>query len=64
MQVEIPTAAGVPCPVVASPMRFSGTPVEYTLPPPNLGQHTQDVLQGLLGMDGAAVAALAEKGIV
>jgi crotonobetainyl-CoA:carnitine CoA-transferase CaiB-like acyl-CoA transferase len=64
MQVEIPTAAGVPCPVVASPMRFSGTPVEYTLPPPNLGQHTQDVLQGLLGMDGAAVAALAAKGIV
>jgi len=64
MKVEIQTAAGVPCPVVASPMRFSGTPVEYTLPPPTLGQHTQDVLQGLLGMDRAAVAELAAKGIV
>ena len=30
LKVEIPTPAGVPCPTVASPMRFSETPVEYT----------------------------------
>jgi crotonobetainyl-CoA:carnitine CoA-transferase CaiB-like acyl-CoA transferase len=64
MKVEIPTAAGVPCPMVASPMRFSETPVEYTLPPPTLGQHTREVLQDLLGMEPQAVAALAAKGIV
>jgi crotonobetainyl-CoA:carnitine CoA-transferase CaiB-like acyl-CoA transferase len=64
LKVEIPTAAGVPCPTVASPMRFSGTPVEYTLPPPTLGQHTQEILQELLGMDLQAVDALAAKGIV
>ena len=45
-------------------MRFSGTPVEYTVPPPTLGQHTLEILQGLLGRDRAAVDALAAKGIV
>jgi crotonobetainyl-CoA:carnitine CoA-transferase CaiB-like acyl-CoA transferase len=64
LKVEIPTLAGVPCPTVASPMRFSETPVEYMVPPPTLGQHTQEILQGLLGMDRQALDALAAKGIV
>jgi crotonobetainyl-CoA:carnitine CoA-transferase CaiB-like acyl-CoA transferase len=64
LKVEIPTPAGVPCPTVASPMRFSGTPVEYSVPPPTLGQHTQEILQGLLGMGPQALDALAAKGIV
>ena len=64
MKVEIPTASGVPCPSVASPMRFSETPVEYTVPPPALGQHTQEILRELLGMDSQAVDALVAKGIV
>jgi crotonobetainyl-CoA:carnitine CoA-transferase CaiB-like acyl-CoA transferase len=45
-------------------MRFSGTPVEYNVPPPTLGQHTHEILQELLGMDRQAVDALAAKGIV
>jgi crotonobetainyl-CoA:carnitine CoA-transferase CaiB-like acyl-CoA transferase len=64
LKVEIPTRAGVPCPSVASPMRFSGTPVEYSVPPPTLGQHTQEILQDLLGMGPQALDALAAKGIV
>jgi crotonobetainyl-CoA:carnitine CoA-transferase CaiB-like acyl-CoA transferase len=64
LKVEIPTLAGVACPTVASPMRFSQTPVEYTVPPPTLGQHTQEILQELLGMRREAVDALAAKGIV
>jgi crotonobetainyl-CoA:carnitine CoA-transferase CaiB-like acyl-CoA transferase len=64
LKVEIPTPSGVPCPAVASPMRFSETPVEYNVPPPTLGEHTQEILQGLLGMDQQALAALAAKGIV
>jgi len=64
LKVEIPTAAGVPCPTVASPMRFSETPVEYAVPPPTLGQHTREILQDLLGMDPPSVDALAAKGIV
>ncbi|TSA12169.1 MAG: CoA transferase [Betaproteobacteria bacterium] len=64
LKVEIPTAAGPPSPSVASPMRFSETPVEYTVPPPTLGQHTREILHGLLGMEQTAIDALAAKGIV
>jgi crotonobetainyl-CoA:carnitine CoA-transferase CaiB-like acyl-CoA transferase len=64
LKVEIPNPAGVPCPTVASPMRFSETPVEYAVPPPALGQHTQEILHELLGLDRQAVDALAAKGIV
>ena len=50
-------------PLVASPMRFSGTPVEYRRAPPTLGQHTDEVL-GELGYDAAKIAALREKKVV
>src|SRR6195256_6044284 len=48
LKIEIPPPSGVPRPTVASPMRFSGTPVEYKLPPPRLGEHTREVLGSLL----------------
>jgi crotonobetainyl-CoA:carnitine CoA-transferase CaiB-like acyl-CoA transferase len=32
---------------VASPIRLSKTPVRYDLPPPALGEHTDEVLEGL-----------------
>ena len=34
-------------PLVGSPLKFSGTPVEYKLPPPRLGEHTEQVLREL-----------------
>ena len=45
-------------PTVASPMRFSGTPVEYRRAPPVLGQHTDEVLKGLLEMSDAELQKL------
>ena len=45
-------------PLVASPMRFSETPVEYRLAPPVLGEHTVEVLRGLLGKSEAEIARL------
>jgi crotonobetainyl-CoA:carnitine CoA-transferase CaiB-like acyl-CoA transferase len=33
--------------LVGSPLKFSDTPVEYKLPPPRLGEHTEDVLKEL-----------------
>jgi crotonobetainyl-CoA:carnitine CoA-transferase CaiB-like acyl-CoA transferase len=64
LKIEIPHPAGVPCPTVASPMRFSGTPVEYELPPPLLGQHTREVLGELLGMRREELDQLAAKKII
>src|SRR6266511_4238723 len=64
LKIEIPHAAGVPCPTVASPMRFSETPVEYKLPPPLLGEHTREVLGDLLGMRREELDRLAAKKII
>jgi crotonobetainyl-CoA:carnitine CoA-transferase CaiB-like acyl-CoA transferase len=35
--------------LVGSPLKFSDTPVDYKLPPPGLGEHTEEVLKELLG---------------
>lgn len=64
MRVDIPHPAGVDVPTVASPMRFSATPVTYDLPPPMLGQHTEEVLAQVLGYDAARIAALRMQGVV
>src|SRR5512147_148002 len=50
--------------LVASPMRFSGTPLEYRLPPPLLGEHTDEVLKGILGKSDAEIAQLRAGGVV
>jgi len=64
MRVDIPHPAGVACPTVASPMRFSATPVEHLVPPPLLGQHTREVLSGVLGLTDAEIEALAAQGVI
>ena len=62
LRVEIPHPAGS-VPTVASPMRFSETPVTYDVPPPMLGQHTDEILQGLLGMSAQQITDLRESGV-
>ncbi|TWA62050.1 crotonobetainyl-CoA:carnitine CoA-transferase CaiB-like acyl-CoA transferase [Azospirillum brasilense] len=57
-----PTAGTVP--TVASPIRYSATPIEHTVAPPTLGQHTDAVLEEALGLCAADIAALREKGVV
>jgi len=64
LRIEIPHPSGVPCPTVASPMRFSATPVAYTAPPPMLGEHTREVLRGVLGKSEAEIDALAAGGVI
>jgi formyl-CoA transferase len=54
--------AGI-APVIAQPFRFSETPCHYAAPP-LLGQHTQHVLQQLLGYDAARIDALAAAGAI
>jgi len=65
MVVEIPhSATGKPEPYIASPLKMSKTPPEYKRPAPTVGEHTDDVLGELLGLDRDAVAGLRVKGIV
>lgn len=64
IEVSIPREGGVPCPSVASPMRFSETPVEYRTPPPRLGEHTGEVLERVLGMSAGEIEALARERVI
>ena len=59
-----PAAGGAPVKMIGSPIKMSETPVEYRHAPPMLGQHTDQVLRELLGMDDAELAALREKGVI
>ena len=50
--------------MVGSPIKLSGTPVEYRRPAPMLGQDTDDVLAGQLGLSDAQLAELKAGGII
>ena len=62
MQIEHPVAG--PLGLVGSPLRLSATPVSYDLPPPVLGQHTEEVLSELLGMPSEQLRELREAGVI
>jgi crotonobetainyl-CoA:carnitine CoA-transferase CaiB-like acyl-CoA transferase len=62
--VSLPHASGETISVIANPVRLSATPADYRVPPPTLGEHSEEVLTGLLGMSEAEVAALREKKVV
>ena len=64
MRIDLPHPTAGTVPLVASPMRFSATPLEHKLPPPTLGQHTDEILREVLGLDAAAIACLRESRIV
>jgi formyl-CoA transferase len=49
-------------PLVGSPMRLDGERADSALPPPALGEHTDDVLAAL-GLSPDAIAALKEAGV-
>ncbi|HOB66266.1 CaiB/BaiF CoA-transferase family protein [Ottowia sp.] len=51
-------------PLVSSPIKLQKTPVRTDLPPPMLGQHTDEVLGELLGADAARLAALRDRGVI
>jgi len=50
--------------VIANPVRLSETPADYRLPPPLLGEHTDEVLSARLGFDAGTLAALRAKGVI
>ncbi len=62
--VEMPHASGGTVKLIANPVKLSATPPAYRSAPPVLGEHTQAVLSGLLGMGAAEIAALRDEGVV
>nr|WP_249683004.1 CaiB/BaiF CoA-transferase family protein [Pseudomonas syringae] len=64
LAIELPHALAGRVPQVASPIRLSETPVEYTRAPPLLGEHTAQVLQALLGIGEEELTLLREAGVL
>ncbi|MDP2035305.1 MAG: CaiB/BaiF CoA-transferase family protein [Polaromonas sp.] len=54
LQIALPHALAGSVPLVANPIRLSGSPVAYQRPPPLLGEHTEEVLAQWLGAAAAA----------
>ncbi|MCM5572213.1 CoA transferase [Burkholderiaceae bacterium FT117] len=50
--------------LIASPLRFSETPVEYAKAPPVLGQHSEEILQQELGLSADEIAALRANKVI
>ena len=64
LAMQLPHALAGLVPQVASPIRLSETPVEYRNAPPLLGEHTQQVLEQVLGLKPDAVEALRRSGVL
>ncbi len=64
MKFELPHAAAGKVTLVASPMKFSGTPLKHDMPPPVVGQHTDEILRTVLKKTDAEIAALKAAGAV
>lgn len=64
MVVSFPDAVKGVVKTAGNPVKLSGTPVRYTLPPPALGEHTQEVLERELGMSATEITALRERSII
>jgi crotonobetainyl-CoA:carnitine CoA-transferase CaiB-like acyl-CoA transferase len=64
LALNLPMTACGTAPLVANPMRLSGTPPVYHTAPPRLGEHTAQVLQERLGIDRNGVHQLQQAGAV
>lgn len=51
-------------PLVANPIKYSRSSLQYDIKPPQLGADTDAVLKAELGLDEVAIASLREQGIV
>jgi formyl-CoA transferase len=61
VEVQHPTAGTVP--MAGIPVKFSATPASIRLPPPLLGEHTEEVLVSWLGMSGQEIAELKRRAV-
>jgi crotonobetainyl-CoA:carnitine CoA-transferase CaiB-like acyl-CoA transferase len=64
MVVSFPDAVKGVVKTAGNPVKLSGTPVRYSLPPPAIGEHTHDILSRELGMSNAEIATLRARSII
>ena len=64
MVVDIDVPVAGPTKVTGVPIKLSETPGAVRTPPPTLGQHTDEVLESVLGMNEAQRNVLRDEGVV
>ncbi|MPZ43837.1 MAG: CoA transferase [Betaproteobacteria bacterium] len=64
LRIEMPHPLAGRLPLVANPIKYSRTPIQYQDPPPLLGQHTDEVLRNLLEKSEGELAALRNCGAI
>jgi len=60
--IEHPTCG--PMKLVNTPVKYSYSEPSIRTPPPLLGQHTDEILSGIIGMDDGEIKALRDEGVV
>ena len=64
IQLNVPHPTAGSMKLVASPMRLSKTPVTMRMPPPLLGEHTEEILSATLHYTYEQIAQFRSKGII
>jgi len=64
IQLNMPHPTAGSMKLVASPMRLSKTPVTMRMPPPLLGEHTEEILSATLHYTYEQIAQFRSKGII
>jgi formyl-CoA transferase len=64
MEVRAPHPVAGEVRMVANPVKFSETPITHEVPPPLLGEHTDEVLHGVLGMAQGDIARIRKEGLI
>lgn len=57
-------ATGTPLPALGNPVKMGGEREEALLPPPLLGQHSEEVLKGWLGLGDGEIADLTRERVI
>ena len=61
-EIEHPTCG--PMKLVNTPVKFSQSEPSIRTPPPLLGQHTDEILRNIAGMEDSEIMRLRQDGVV
>jgi formyl-CoA transferase len=64
MRVSVPHPSGAQAALVRNPIVMSETPPQVRTAPPLLGEHTEEVLRGILSYDEATIADLRARAVI
>lgn len=64
MQVEMPHPTAETVHMAGTPLNLSATPTQMRLPPPLLGEHTDEILTNLLGLNRETIVDLRQNGVI